>query len=94
MRNVQTAALCDVEPSSVQDAFPCTPLQAGLLALVAQSPGHYVARKVLKLRETTDVDQLAMAWAEVVATTPILRTRGEVHLSAIRFSSRDPNGLP
>ncbi|KAK3179273.1 NRPS [Lecanicillium sp. MT-2017a] len=71
----QTATLCGVEPSLVQDAFPCTPLQAGLLALTAQSPGDYITRKVFQLHETTDVNRLARAWAEVVATTPILRTR-------------------
>lgn len=74
-KRAQTAALCGVESSEVQDAFPCTQLQAGLLALTAQSPGDYIARKVLQLRETTDVNRLAMAWAEVVASTPILRTR-------------------
>lgn len=71
----QIAALCGVEPSLVQDAFPCTPLQAGLLALAAQSPGNYIARRIFQLRETTDINQVAMAWAEVVASTPVLRSR-------------------
>ncbi|OJJ32580.1 hypothetical protein ASPWEDRAFT_44725 [Aspergillus wentii DTO 134E9] len=74
-KRAQTAALCGVEASLVQDAFPCTPLQAGLLALTTQSPGDYIARKIFQLRQTTEVDRLAMAWAEVVASTPILRTR-------------------
>ncbi|KAI9371235.1 hypothetical protein BJX61DRAFT_543884 [Aspergillus egyptiacus] len=74
-KRAQTAALCGVESSRVQDAFPCTQLQAGLLALTAQSPGDYIARKVLQLGETTDVNRLTMAWAEVVASTPMLRTR-------------------
>lgn len=71
----ESASLCGIREEQVEDVFPCTPLQAGLLALTAQSPGDYIDRKVFQLRETTDVSRLAAAWAEVVASTPILRTR-------------------
>lgn len=74
-KRAQAAALCGLEPSMVQDAFSCTPLQADLLAATAQSSGDYIVRKVFQLRETTDVDRLAKAWEEIVALTPILRTR-------------------
>ncbi|KAF7173368.1 hypothetical protein CNMCM5623_005609 [Aspergillus felis] len=71
----QIAALCGIEDKLVQDAFPCTPLQAGLMALTAQSPGDYIARKVMELSQMTDMERLAHSWAAVVATTPIVRTR-------------------
>ncbi|KAJ2968886.1 hypothetical protein NQ176_g8956 [Zarea fungicola] len=74
-KRAQAAALCSVDPSLVQDVFPCTPLQVALLALAAQSPGNYIARRIFQLRETTDINKVAMAWAEVVASTPVLRSR-------------------
>ena len=69
------AALCDVKPDQVEDVFPCTPLQAGLLALTAKRPGDYILRAVMELRASVDVDRFREAWEVVVATTPILRTR-------------------
>ncbi|KAF7167699.1 hypothetical protein CNMCM6106_003127 [Aspergillus hiratsukae] len=71
----QIAALCGIEARLVQDAFPCTPLQAALIALTAPSPSNYIARKAMEVCEATDMERLARSWADVVATTPILRTR-------------------
>ena len=71
----QAAVLCGVEASQIEDAFPCTPLQEGLLALTAKESGNYVARRILELRVGIDVERLMRAWEEVVKTTPILRTR-------------------
>ncbi|GAB7354911.1 hypothetical protein MBLNU459_g5541t2 [Dothideomycetes sp. NU459] len=69
------AALCAVEPSEIEDIFPCTPLQEGLLALTTKRPGDYVERKLFKLHPDLDLERFRRAWAEVVAVVPILRTR-------------------
>ncbi|KAK2601699.1 hypothetical protein QQS21_004774 [Conoideocrella luteorostrata] len=69
------AALCDVDPTQVEDIFPCTPLQEGLLALTEKRAGDYVSQNLLPLRGNTDVDRLQMAIDKVAASTPILRTR-------------------
>ncbi|KAF7198373.1 Nonribosomal peptide synthetase dtxS1 [Pseudocercospora fuligena] len=69
------AALCGVAPSRIEDVFPCTPLQEGLLAMTAKRPGDYVARCVLELRSTVDSNRFRQAVEEVVVAMPILRTR-------------------
>ncbi|KAL6855593.1 NRPS [Amphichorda felina] len=61
--------------SSLQDAYPCTPLQEGLLSLTAQSPGDYIMQGVLELSDNLDLDAFRDAWEEVVRKTEILRTR-------------------
>jgi amino acid adenylation domain-containing protein/non-ribosomal peptide synthase protein (TIGR01720 family) len=69
------AGLCNIAVAEIEDLFPCTPLQEGLLALTASRSGDYVARHVLKLAESVDKTRFQDAWRQVVAVTPILRTR-------------------
>lgn len=71
----QAAVLCDVEEIKIQDVFPCTPLQEGLMSLTMKKPGDYVAKTVLELNENTDWERLKLAWQKVVTKIPILRTR-------------------
>lgn len=63
----------------VEDIYPCTPLQAGLMAISASDAVRgaitYVLREVYTLPPGTDVELFKAAWAAVVRTTPILRTR-------------------
>lgn len=72
---LQAAALCGMSADQVQDAFPCTPLQEGLLAWTARRPGYYIVRYVLELRASVNWSELQTTWRHVVATEPILRTR-------------------
>lgn len=58
----------------VQDIYPCTPLQAGLLALSAKNPGTYTLQHVYKLWIDVDFNRFKNAWAAVVCDVPILRT--------------------
>ena len=69
------ASLCGVSPDNVEDLFPCTPLQEGLLALSLKRQGAYIGRNVMKLSPSVDVDRFRNIWEEVVSRTPILRTR-------------------
>lgn len=71
----QAAGACGVDTADIQDIFPCTPLQEGLIALTAKHPGDYVSRHVFQLQPTVEMSRLEKAWEQVVATTPILRTR-------------------
>ena len=72
----QNAAMhCSVTAEQIQDIFPCTPLQQGLLAMTAKRAGDYVARLVIELQPVTDVERFKWAWEETVAATSILRTR-------------------
>ncbi|KAM4055831.1 AMP-binding enzyme [Hirsutella rhossiliensis] len=66
---------CHVQEAQILDILPCTPLQAGLLALTARQSGAYVARNVFELGSDIDADGFRAAWDQVVALNPILRTR-------------------
>ncbi|KAK8148803.1 hypothetical protein G3M48_009104 [Beauveria asiatica] len=72
---LDAAKLCSVKPEQVQDVFPCTPLQEGLLALTARRAGDYVAQEVFEPRQEIDISRFQDAWHTWVANTPILRTR-------------------
>ncbi|KAK2746149.1 NRPS [Onygenales sp. PD_40] len=69
------AEICQVEPASILDIYPCTPLQEGLLALSNKLAGAYVSQFIFRLPEHIDTDGFKNAWSSVVARTPIMRTR-------------------
>jgi amino acid adenylation domain-containing protein len=71
----QVAAQCGVATDLVEDVFPCTPLQEGMLAMTAKRPGDYISRTIFELRVGVEPERLERTWREVVATMPILRTR-------------------
>ncbi|KFH45123.1 Nonribosomal peptide synthetase-like protein [Hapsidospora chrysogenum ATCC 11550] len=64
-----------LDPSSLKDAYPCTPLQEGLLSLSATSSGDYVMQGVLELSDKLDLDAFRDAWEAVSRKIEILRTR-------------------
>ncbi|KAK2038150.1 acetyl-CoA synthetase-like protein, partial [Colletotrichum somersetense] len=70
----QAALLCRVTTDQIEDVFPCTPLQEGLLAMTAKKAGEYVARNILLLHDDVDIKGLAEAWNKVTAANDILRT--------------------
>ncbi|EHK39859.1 non-ribosomal peptide synthetase, partial [Trichoderma atroviride IMI 206040] len=67
--------LCHVPVSAIEDAFPCTSLQEGLMALSAKQPGSYVAKYVYKLANHVDVPRFKEAWCKTVELCGLLRTR-------------------
>ena len=70
----EAGRLCSVNEWQVEDVFPCTPLQSGLLAMTVKRKGDYVARVALHLQENVDIDRFRRAWEDTMAQTPILRT--------------------
>ncbi|BCS00623.1 non-ribosomal peptide synthetase [Aspergillus luchuensis] len=64
-----------LDPNTVEDAYPCTPLQEGLLYLSFQNPGTYMMQRVVELRPDIDTRKLCCAWDKTTQSTPILRTR-------------------
>ena len=71
----EVASLCNVQADAVQDVYPCTPLQEGLLALSVKSGGSYVAHNVLSLPPSLIIEAFVAAWDAVIHANPILRTR-------------------
>lgn len=97
----RAAQLCDIGAALIQDAFPCTPLQEGLLALTSRRSGDYVAQNAFRLQANVDIPRFRRAWEHVVATTPILRTRivdldtrGLVQLVIAEEPAAWPNPIP
>ncbi|KAK2600115.1 hypothetical protein QQS21_005130 [Conoideocrella luteorostrata] len=64
-----------VMPNEVQDAYPCTPLQEGLLSLSLKTGEAYISQTIFTLPSETDLDRFKQAWEFVVAENDILRTR-------------------
>ncbi|PQE30595.1 nonribosomal peptide synthase protein [Rutstroemia sp. NJR-2017a WRK4] len=71
----QVAELCSVEESQIEDIFPCTALQEGLLAMTALSAGKYVGSQIAELKPEIDILRLQEAWQRVSERASILRTR-------------------
>lgn len=70
----ETAQTCNTVPDSIEDVYPCTPLQEGLMALSAKFVDAYVAQRVVEL-SVDAAERLIQAIEIVVQSSPILRTR-------------------
>ncbi|RFU74756.1 lysergyl peptide synthetase subunit 1 [Trichoderma arundinaceum] len=64
------------EDQVVDDIYPCSPIQQGILMSWARNAKHYeeVIQWKMVSRDSIDVDHLRNAWAQVVDRHPILRT--------------------
>lgn len=69
------AAQCCTEPRSIQDIYPCSPLQEGLMGLSIRENGIYLCQMIYRLSSTTDLDRFRAAWEDVITNNEILRTR-------------------
>ncbi|PHH89905.1 hypothetical protein CDD83_4995 [Cordyceps sp. RAO-2017] len=65
----------DLNPDDICDAYPCTPLQEGLMSLTSKQTGDYVMQAVLELSPDVSSERLCEAWEQVTRDSPILRTR-------------------
>ncbi|PYI31612.1 putative nonribosomal peptide synthase [Aspergillus indologenus CBS 114.80] len=63
------------QEDSIEDFYPCTPLQAGMMALSVKIPDALVGTFAFTLPPQTDIARLKLAWEQVIAANPILRTR-------------------
>ncbi|HVW28434.1 MAG TPA: amino acid adenylation domain-containing protein [Polyangiaceae bacterium] len=67
-----------LDSSDVEDVYPATPLQQGLLFHTAlDGDGAYVNQLVTTIRGPLDVEAFRSAWSRAVERHPILRTRFE-----------------
>ena len=71
----EVALKCHSSLELVEDIYPCSPLQVGLMALSIKQPGLYIAQDVVRLSEATDLVRFQASWNAVVASHPVLRTR-------------------
>ncbi|KAJ4389992.1 hypothetical protein N0V93_007465 [Gnomoniopsis smithogilvyi] len=75
----EAARLCGIDSVEIEDIYPCTPLQQGMLAMAADNRGQqqtsYVSRTAFKLPAQVDVEKFEVAWASTVELAAIIRTR-------------------
>ncbi|KAL2132502.1 hypothetical protein VTI74DRAFT_3721 [Chaetomium olivicolor] len=60
---------------AVQDVYPATPLQEGMMALTADRADSYVLRDLYELPDEVAAERFKAAWDVVARNNPILRTR-------------------
>lgn len=66
---------CQIDDDEIEDIYPCTPLQEGLIVSTFKNPGMYMSRFVYALPNGVDADRFRSAWNAVVDSNPILRTK-------------------
>ncbi|KAK6866423.1 hypothetical protein PG995_002951 [Apiospora arundinis] len=71
----QAAALCNLQAVDIEDVFPCTPLQAGLIVDTTRRPGDNVLTETWAFQSGVEETRFRVAWQQVVHANPILRTR-------------------
>ena len=76
------AYACNVDRAEVQDVYPTTALQEGLMALTINRQGSYVFQKTIKLPPTLDVAIFKASWEILRSQNVILRTR-IIHLETL-----------
>lgn len=69
------ASQCQSETTAIQDLYPCSPLQEGLMALSRAQSSSYMSQNVFSLPDTINLEKFRTAWESTVATTDALRTR-------------------
>jgi amino acid adenylation domain-containing protein len=82
---------CGIGKGSIEDAYPCTQLQSGLMSLSSRN-GDYVTQFTLKIFKNVDLPRFRKTWEEVFRKTVILRTRivaDEVNGSLVQVLVRE-----
>ncbi|PYI01631.1 nonribosomal peptide synthase [Aspergillus sclerotiicarbonarius CBS 121057] len=71
----QAMEQCQIPRESIEDIYPATPLQEGMMALMAKTPGVYTTTLRCELSNQVDCARLQSAWDQASEAHPILRTR-------------------
>jgi acyl-coenzyme A synthetase/AMP-(fatty) acid ligase/aryl carrier-like protein len=71
----EAAEQCTVALADIEDIYPTSALQEGMMALGLRKQGAYIAQKVFRMPEHLNVSRFQSAWTEVVKNEAILRTR-------------------
>ncbi|KAE8835987.1 hypothetical protein HRS9139_04085 [Pyrenophora teres f. teres] len=69
------ASECAVFPDAIEDIYPCSKLQEGLIMLTNKDPGTYVVQPIYRLPAGIDLPRFKQAWKAVAAAEAALRTR-------------------
>jgi amino acid adenylation domain-containing protein len=59
---------------TIEDIYPCTSMQEGLMEFSLARPGTLMVQNVMELADVTEADEIQWIWERVVASSAILRT--------------------
>ena len=72
----EASAQCGLSQDAIENCYPTTALQEGLMALSMRQSGAYLAQKVFRiLSKDFDLPRFQKAWAATIESEDILRTR-------------------
>ncbi|KAG5950410.1 NRPS protein [Claviceps sorghi] len=71
----EAADHCGLPVASIEDIYPCAPMQEIHMAFYHRSKEAYVAQRVAEIPNADAADRLRAAWDTVIRDCPILRTR-------------------
>ncbi|KAE8421175.1 hypothetical protein BDV36DRAFT_292610 [Aspergillus pseudocaelatus] len=85
------ASQCHCTVDEIEDIYPCTPLQEGMMALTLKDSTAYTVMYKYHLPHSIDIDRLKSAWDQAAQANPILRTRivPTQHSSCMQVVLRD-----
>ncbi|KAG9193145.1 hypothetical protein G6011_03180 [Alternaria panax] len=69
------STVCSVPQECIDNIYPCTPMQSGIMAASLQYPGTYICDMNLGTKDELDQPTFDVAWSQLVALEPIFRTR-------------------
>jgi amino acid adenylation domain-containing protein/non-ribosomal peptide synthase protein (TIGR01720 family) len=67
--------ICNVSVEAIEDVYPCSAVQSGLITSSTAKPGAYVVRSIYRLADAVDLERFQRAWQRTVDELAILRTR-------------------
>ncbi|KAL4787135.1 hypothetical protein BJX76DRAFT_354543 [Aspergillus varians] len=71
----EVAAMCHCSPDDLDDVYPCTALQEGMMALTFKDSTAYTVKYEYTIPPNIDLMQLQGAWEQTAQANPVLRTR-------------------
>ena len=66
---------CGVSSQGIEDVWPCSPLQAALMAVTLKDPEAYICQFSYAIAEAIDVNRLKHAWSQLRKAESTLRNR-------------------
>lgn len=73
--SAELARICGIGEDVLEDAYPVTPLQQGLMTITSRQTDAFTAREIFRLADHLDPNRLRHAINAIARDFPILRTR-------------------
>lgn len=68
----EAATACGVRVAEIEDIYPCTPYQAGLITFDLKRPMSYVCAFSWTFPQDIDIDRFRFSWDNLISSEPVL----------------------